>query len=108
MTKQKMHVKKGDNVVVLAGKDRGKNGKVLQALPQKDRVVVENVNVIKRHSRPRPGQEGGIFEREAAIHASNVKLVCPACGEDTRTGVRLLDDGLKARYCKKCNEIVDK
>lgn len=105
----KAHVKKDDTVMVMAGKEKGKTGKVLRVYPDSGRVLVENVNVVKRHTRPsQVNQEGGIIEKEAALAISNVMLVCAACSKPTRTGVRQLDDGSKARFCKKCNEIVDK
>jgi len=109
MATVKLHVKKNDMVKIIAGKEKGKTGKVLRVFPAKGRVVVENLNVIKRHTRPsQKNQEGGIIEKEAAISVSNVMLVCGSCNEATRTGVRVLEDGSKARYCKKCNAIVDK
>ncbi len=109
MATKKMHVKKNDMVMITAGKDHGKTGKVQRVFPEKGRLVVESLNVVKRHTRPRPGQsEGGIIEKEASLDASNVMLVCPSCSKPTRTGKRLLDDGSKVRFCKKCNEIVDK
>ncbi len=105
----KLHVKKDDIVKILAGKEQGKTGKVLRVLPGKGRVVVESLNVIKRHTRPNQlNPEGGIVEKEAPLSISNVMLVCGSCNQATRTGVRLLEDGTKTRYCKKCNESVDK
>jgi len=105
----KLHVKKDDTVMILAGKDKGKTGKVLRVLPDKQRVLVENLNIIKRHTRPtQRNSEGGIIEKEASIAISNVQLVCTSCNKPARTGQRSLDDGSKVRYCKKCNEIVDK
>jgi large subunit ribosomal protein L24 len=105
----KTHVKKDDTVMVMAGKEKGKTGKVLRVIPDKGRVLVESVNIVKRHTRPsQANQDGGIVEKEAALAISNVQLVCAACSKPTRTGVRLLEDGSKARFCKKCNEIVDK
>lgn len=105
----KTHVKKDDTVMVMAGKEKGKTGKVLRVIPDKGRVLVESVNIVKRHTRPsQANQDGGIVEKEAALAISNVQLVCAACSKPTRTGVRLLEDGTKARFCKKCNEIVDK
>jgi large subunit ribosomal protein L24 len=93
----------------MAGKEKGKSGKVLRVYPDKGRVLIESVNVVKRHTRPtQANQDGGIIEKEAALAISNVMLVCAACSKPTRTGVRLLEDGSKARFCKKCNEIVDK
>ncbi|HEY7745798.1 MAG TPA: 50S ribosomal protein L24 [Desulfuromonadales bacterium] len=109
MASKKLHVKKNDMVMIIAGKDKGKTGKVMRVLADKSRVVVESLNVVKRHSRPtRTNAEGGIIEKEAPLAASNVLLLCGACNKPTRTGIRILDDGSKARFCKKCNEIVDK
>ncbi len=109
MASVKMHVKKDDMIKVMAGKERGKSGKVLRVFPEKGRVVVEGLNVVKRHTRPSQlNPEGGIVEKEAPISASNVMLVCGSCNEATRTGVRTLEDGTKARFCKKCNASVDK
>ena len=105
----KLHVKKDDTVMILAGKDKGKTGKVLQVLPEKQRVLVESLNIIKRHTRPtQTNNEGGIIEKEAPIALSNVQLVCASCSKPARTGQRVLEDGSKVRFCKKCNEIVDK
>ncbi|MEJ2698065.1 MAG: 50S ribosomal protein L24 [Desulfuromonadales bacterium] len=109
MAAEKLHVKKDDMVMIIAGKDKGKSGKVLKVFPAKGRVVVENLNVVKRHSRPtRTNAQGGIVEKEAPIDASNLQLLCGSCNKPIRTGIRFLEDGSKARYCKKCNEIVDK
>jgi large subunit ribosomal protein L24 len=97
-------------VAVLAGRDRGKRGRVLRVLPTKGRVIVEGVNLIKRHTRANPQRniKGGIVEREASIHASNVQLVCPECGAVSRTGRRQLDDGTRVRVCVKCKGVVDR
>lgn len=109
MAVKKFHVKKGDLVQVMAGKEKGKQGKVLRVFFAKDRLTIENLNIVKRHTRPsQQNQEGGIVEKEAPMSASNVMLVCSACNQPTRTGIRVSDDGSKARFCKKCNEIVDK
>ncbi len=109
MSIEKLHVKKDDVVKIIAGKEQGKTGKVLRVFPAKGRVVVESLNVVKRHTRPNQlNPEGGIVEKEAPLSVSNVMLVCGSCNEATRTGIRLLDDGSKTRYCKKCNESVDK
>jgi large subunit ribosomal protein L24 len=109
MATNKMHVKKNDMVMITTGKDRGKSGKVQRVIPENGRVIVESLNIVKRHTKARAGQaEGGILEKEAPIQAANVMLVCPACAKAARTGMRLLDDGSKVRFCKKCNEIVDK
>jgi len=103
---KKMHIKRGDNVKVIAGKDKGKEGKVLTAIPEEGKVIVEGVAMVKRHQKARAqGQESKIIEKEAAINASNVMRVCPACGKAARTGIKVLEDGSKARYCKKCLEI---
>jgi large subunit ribosomal protein L24 len=103
-------IRKNDNVVVTTGKDRGKRGRVLKVLPEKNRVVVEGVNFIKRHTKANPQRniKGGLVEREAALHASNVQLVCPECGKPTRLGRKILGDGRKVRICRKCEGVVDK
>ena len=103
-------IRKNDNVIVIAGRDAGKRGRVLRVLPDKGRVIVEGVNFVKRHTRPDPRRnvKGGIVQREAALSASNVQLVCPECGARTRVGRRLLDDGRRVRYCVKCKGVVDK
>jgi large subunit ribosomal protein L24 len=107
-------IRKNDNVLVISGKDRGKRGRVLKVLPGdasgKLRFIVEGVNMIKRHTKPNPGKnvKGGIVEREASLHASNVQLVCPECGAQTRVGHRILGDGRKVRICRKCEGVVDK
>jgi large subunit ribosomal protein L24 len=103
-------IKKNDTVLVMAGRDRGKRGRVLRVIPTRGRLVVEGVNVIKRHTRANPQRniQGGIVTREAALDASNVQLVCPECGAATRVGRRRLDDGRRVRYCVKCKGVVDK
>ncbi len=103
-------IRRNDNVLVMAGRDRGKRGRVLRVLPAANRVVVEGVNFVKRHTKPNPGKniKGGIVEREASLHASNVQLVCPECGAATRIGRQVLDDGRKVRICRKCEGVVDK
>ena len=103
-------IRKNDNVVVTTGKDRGKRGRVMRVDPDKNRVVVEGVNIIKRHTKPNPQRnvKGGVVEREAGLHASNVQLVCPECGKPTRIGKRILGDGRKVRICRKCEGVVDK
>ena len=103
-------IRKNDNVLVITGKDRGKRGRVLKVVPEKNRLIVEGVNLIKRHTKPNPGKniKGGIVEREASLHASNVQLVCPECGAPTRLGSRRLDDGRRVRFCRKCKGVVDK
>ena len=103
-------IRKNDNVVVISGKDRGKRGRVLRLVPSKNRLIVEGVNFVKKHTKPNPGQnvKGGIVEREAPFHVSNVQLVCPECGAATRIGRRLLGDGRKVRICRKCDGVVDR
>ena len=103
-------IRKNDSVLVITGKDRGKRGRVLRVLPDKNRLIVEGVNMIKRHTKPYPGMniQGGIVEREASVLASNVQLVCPECGAQTRVGRRILGDGRKVRVCRKCEGVVDK
>jgi large subunit ribosomal protein L24 len=103
-------IRKNDNVVVLTGKDRGKRGRVLKIVPDKNRLIVEGVNIIKRHTKPNPQRsiKGGLVEREAALHASNVQIVCPECGKPTRIGRKILGDGRKVRVCRKCEGVVDK
>lgn len=100
----KVKIKKNDEVVVTAGKDRGAKGKVLYVYPRKSTAVVERVNMIKRHTRPDPNQQiqGGILEREAPIQISNLMLICPECGEPTRVGLKRLEDGSPARFCRRC------
>lgn len=100
--KQKMHVKKGDLVMVITGKDAGKKGKVLEVFPKKGRVVVEKVNIVKRHTKPTQSlPQGGILEKEAPIASSNVMLFCPECNNVTRVSVKETEAG-KVRVCKKC------
>ena len=96
-------------MVVIAGKEKGKTGKVLRVLPEKGRVIVEKVNFIKRHQRPTSrARHGGIIEREGCLELSNVMLVCGKCGKPTRTRTQLLAEGRKVRACKRCGEMVDK
>lgn len=103
-----MKIKKNDTVLVISGKDRGKKGKVRRAAPKDDRVVVEGLNMIKRHSRARrAARQAGIVELEAPIHVSNVMLVCDKCKKPTRIGYKTLDDGRKVRYCRACEEPID-
>lgn len=105
----KVHVKKGDTVLVITGKDAGKKGKVLTVFPEKQRVIVEGVNVVKRHTKPNKKMpQGGIVEKEAPIASSNVMLYCTKCNKPTRVGHKFLDDGKKVRVCKKCGEVIDK
>ncbi|OAT81155.1 50S ribosomal protein L24 [Desulfotomaculum copahuensis] len=101
----KVHVRKGDTVLVLTGKNAGKRGKVLSVEPAKSRLIVEGVNVVKRHTKPTQRMpQGGIVEKEAPVHSSNVMLVCNKCSSPTRIAKKVLDDGKKVRICKKCGE----
>jgi len=103
-----MKIRKDDTVVIITGKDRGKKGKVRRALPNEDRVIVEGLNMIKRHSRAsRATRQGGIIELEAPIRVSNVMLICDKCGNPTRVNFRFLDDGKKVRICNSCREVID-
>jgi len=104
---KKFKLKRGDQVVVRTGRDKGKKGSVLRVLRGDDRVLVEGVNLIKRHTKPSQRQPGGIVEREASIHISNVALVDPKEGTATRVGYRFLEDGRKVRYAKRSGEIID-
>ncbi len=104
-----MKIKKNDNVMVIAGNDKGKRGKVLKILPDKGRAIVEGVNFIKRHTKPRKqGQKSGILEKEAALNASNLMVVCSKCDKGVRVGTRTLADGKRARICRSCGEMLDK
>jgi large subunit ribosomal protein L24 len=100
----KVRVKKNDQVLVVAGKDRGARGRVLRVLPADDKAVVERVNLVKRHTRPNPqrGIQGGILEREGPIHISNLMVICTECGKPARLGRTRLEDGRGARVCKRC------
>ena len=103
-----MNINKGDKVKVLSGKDKGKEGTVLRSFPQKQRVAVEKVNMIKKALRPtQQNPQGGISTMEAPIHVSNVMLVCPACKQATRVSKRVNDEGKKVRVCKKCGKDID-
>jgi large subunit ribosomal protein L24 len=110
MSRLQTPIRKNDNVLVTTGKDRGKKGRVIRVVPEKNRLIVEGVNLIKRHTRPNPAKniKGGVVQREASLHASNVQLVCPECGAHTRVGHKVLDDGRKVRTCRKCGGVVDK
>ncbi len=103
-----MHVKKGDLVKVLAGKDKGKQGKIIRSLPKESRVVVEKVNLIKKHQKPtQKYPQGGIIAMEAPLHVSNVMVICPSCKKPTRTGHKFLDNGKKVRQCKRCGAAIE-
>ena len=103
-------VRKNDNVLVIAGRDRGKRGRVLSVTPETFGVIVEGVNMIKRHTKPNPQRnvKGGIVERETTMHVAKVQVVCPQCGAATRVGHQFLEDGRKVRVCRKCNGVLDK
>ena len=103
----KLKIKKGDKVVVITGRDKGKSGEVLRVLRDVERVLVQGVNMVKRHTRPAAGQTGGIVEKEAAIHISNVAHVDPKSNQPTRIGYKLLEDGRKVRYAKRSGEVLD-
>lgn len=103
----KLNIKKGDTVVVISGQDKGKQGKILSAMPEKNRVTVQGANKIIKHVKPRrQGEEGGRIETEGTIDASNVMLVCPKCGKATRVAHTFVD-GKKVRTCKKCGKVMD-
>jgi len=103
-----MRIKKGDNVKVIAGKDKGKTGKVIQAFPKLEKVVVENVNMLKKHLRGKQqGQGGQAIEFSAPLSATNVLLICPKCAKPTRVGVKRMEDGKSGRVCKKCKEVIE-
>ena len=103
------HVRRGDTVGIIAGRERGKRGKVLHVLTDKGRVVVEHVNMVKKHQRPTQKlRQGGIIEREGPLALSNVLLVCARCDKPARTGIKVLADGRKVRTCKRCGESIDK
>lgn len=109
-----MHVKKDDEVLIISGKDKGKTGKIKQVIPSETRVVVEGLNIVKRHMKARgPGKPSGIIEMEAPIQASNVMLVCPKCGSASRTGKRFLETldhkgrQKKVRFCKACDAAIE-
>lgn len=100
----KIHVKTGDNVVILTGKDRGKQGKVMQVSPSEGKVIVEGVNIVSKHVKPRKmGEAGGIIKAESALYAEKVQLICPKCGRPTRVGHMIDNKGKKVRVCKKCD-----
>ncbi len=103
-----MQIRKNDSVMVIGGKERGKTGKVLRVIADKDAVIVERLNMVNRHSKPRgPQQPGGIVEKEAAIHASNAMILCDKCNAPVRVGYKILADGKKIRICRRCNEALD-
>ena len=104
----KRKIKKGDNVVVISGRDKGRSGEVLRVFPAEARVLVQGVNVVKRHTKPRMGEPGGILEKEATLHISNVAHRDPASGKPTRVGYRTLGDGRKVRFARRSGEDIDR
>jgi large subunit ribosomal protein L24 len=107
MSNVKLRMKKGDKVVVIAGKDKGKSGEVLKVMPAESRVIVQGVNMVKRHTRPSMGNPGGIVDKEASIHVSNVAHIDPKDNKPTRVGYRTLEDGRKVRFAKRSGEVLD-
>ena len=106
----KIHVKKGDTVFVLNGKDGGKKGKVLEVKPSERKVLVEGINIVTKHVKPKPNKgfnQGGLIHQEAPIYADKVMLICKSCGKPTKVGKKILDNGKKARVCKKCSGVID-
>lgn len=103
-----MQIRKNDSVMVISGKERGKTGKVLRVNPKEDAVIIERINVVKRHTKPRgPQQAGGIIEKEASIPASNIMIMCDKCNAPVRIGRKILADGNKVRVCRRCGEALD-
>ena len=103
-----LHVRKNDSVMVIAGKERGTTGKVLKVLPEKYRAIIERLNMVKRHTRSRgPQQPGGIVEKEASIHISNLMVMCDKCNAPVRVGHKVLGDGEKTRICRRCGDSID-
>lgn len=103
-----LKLRKNDNVMIIAGKERGATGKILKVLSEKDRAIIERLNLVKRHTKPRgPQQPGGILEKEASIHVSNLMLMCDRCNAPIRYGHKVLGDGKKVRICRRCGETID-
>jgi len=102
--KTKLNIKKNDRVMVIAGREKGKVGKVLKVIPDKERVIVEKVNMIKRHTRPAGRNQGGILEKEGPLHISNLMIMCDKCNAPRRVGRKVLEDGKHVRVCRKCGE----
>lgn len=100
-------IKKGDTVVVLAGRDKGRSGEVVQVMPKEDRALVRGVNLVKRHQKQSMNQEGGIISKEASVHLSNLAVADPKDGQPTRVGFRILDDGRKVRFAKRSGDLID-
>ena len=104
----KLKIKKGDNVVVIAGRDKGKTGEVLRVMPAEARVIVQGVHIAKRHTRPRMGEPGGIIEKELPIHISNLAHIDPQTRKPTRVGYKMLEDGRKVRFARRSGEVIDR
>ncbi len=100
-------VKKGDMVMVLSGKDKGKTGKVLKAIPEKGKIVIEKVNIVKKHQKPDQKSKGGVVEKEGSVHISKVGLLCNKCNTSVRIKTKVLEDGKKVRLCGKCNDVIN-
>lgn len=108
MKQGRTYLKKDDQVEVIAGKDKGRVGKVLKVVPEDNQAIVERINMIKRHTKPTEmNQQGQIVEKEAPIHVSNLQLICPECTKTGRVGKKILDDGTKVRFCKSCGESIE-
>ena len=104
----KLKIKKGDRVVVISGRDKGKTGEVLRVLPAENRAVVQGANIAKRHTKPRMGDPGGIVDKELALHISNIAHLDPASGRPTRIGYKTLEDGRKVRFARRSGEVIDR
>jgi large subunit ribosomal protein L24 len=107
MTRPKLKVKKGDRVVVIAGRDKRSTGEVLQVMPDENRVLVQGVNIVRRHQKQTPQQDGGVIPKEAPIHISNIAVVDPSDGSASRVGYRFTEDGRKVRFAKRSGELID-
>jgi large subunit ribosomal protein L24 len=104
----KLKIKKGDNVVVISGRDKGRTGEVLRVLPAESRAIVQGVNIARRHTKPRMGEPGGIVEKELSIHISNLAHIDPQSGKPTRVGYKFLEDGRKVRVARRSGEVIDR
>jgi large subunit ribosomal protein L24 len=104
----RLHIRKDDTVQVLTGKDRGKNGKVIRILKEDQRALVQGVNFVKKHHRRKSqDQQGGILQQESPIHLSNLVLICPGCKKPSKTGIQILKDGSRTRFCKACRQVIE-
>ncbi|MDY6862119.1 MAG: 50S ribosomal protein L24 [Thermodesulfobacteriota bacterium] len=102
-----LHIKKDDQVIVLSGKDKGKIGKVIKVIPKKEKILLEKVNIVKRHTRPGANVKGGILEKESPLHVSKLMIICSKCNKPTRVKRKFLESGEKVRICRKCKEIIE-